>query len=81
MPSDSKKVMIIDDEAYNCEVLKSMVLLLSPELRERLVICLSASEALEGIRSSLVCGIADRKCTSTIGLIFTDLSMPIIDGY
>lgn len=81
LPADGKKVLIVDDEAYNCEVLKSIMTLLNPELKERLIICLGAQEALDAVRSSLVWGRTDKRCVSTIGLVFTDLSMPMIDGY
>jgi len=42
---------------------------------------MSGQEALDAVRGSFVYGRLDRRCRTTIGLILTDLSMPMIDGY
>ena len=74
LESDGQLIMIIDDESYNCEVLKSILILIDPGLETRLIVCLSATEALAKVKESADGGL-------NIGLIFTDLSMPMMDGY
>ena len=81
LSSDGKKILIIDDEAYNCEVLKSMVMLINPDLVGHLIICMSGEEALEKVKDSCLKDEAGNLLSIQIGLIFTDLSMPLMDGY
>ena len=71
--------MIVDDESYNCEVLKSVLLFLNPDFEGKLDICMSGAEALEVLVRSIK--LKHGKPCSDIGLILTDLSMPMMDGY
>jgi len=66
-------IMIIDDEAYNCEVLKAMILSMGVD-PSRLIVCLGGKQALE--RASDV-----RQTGGVIKLVLTDLSMPTMNGY
>ena len=71
--------MIIDDESYNCEVLKSMLLFINPNFIDKLVICMSGKEAIDKLKEATYQDGEHFSCE--IGLIFTDLSMPMMDGY
>mmetsp|Transcript_11880 Transcript_11880/g.18355 ORF Transcript_11880/g.18355 Transcript_11880/m.18355 type:complete len:106 (+) Transcript_11880:238-555(+) len=64
--------MVVDDEAYNCEVLRTMLRALEvPNLEERLTVCINGREAMKAIKTN------DRPYR----VILTDLSMPVMDGY
>ena len=66
-------VMMVDDEAYNCEVLKSMLICLGVE-PERIIVCMGGKQALKKCKEI-------KKENKTLKLLLTDLSMPIMDGY
>ena len=65
--------MIVDDEAYNCEVLTSMVAS-SGIHPDRIIVCISAKQALDKCKE-----LKNKKLW--LKLLLTDLSMPCIDGY
>jgi len=73
-PARGKKVLVVDDEAYNCEVLSLMIE--SAGLpRNRFDVCLGGREALDLVISQTTPG----NCPYQV--ILTDLSMPCIDGF
>jgi len=66
--------LVVDDEAYNCEVLKMMILSLGfPP--QNLTLSMSGIDALSKIEESMKPG------NERYSLIITDLSMPVMDGY
>ena len=66
-------VMIVDDESYNCEVLKSMAISMGVD-PQRIIVCMSGKEALSKLKT------VQKEC-GRISLVLTDLSMPMMDGY
>ena len=56
-----------------------MLLVINPNLEGRLIVCMSGQEALTKIKDSI--SIDGDSVSTDIGLIFTDLSMPMMDGY
>ncbi len=70
-------ILVVDDEAYNCEVLRIMLETLKiPNLDKRLVTCMSGKEALQAVKEDLA---AHSRCR--YAAVLTDLSMPVMDGY
>ena len=65
--------MILDDESYNCDVLKTMILSMDID-PQRLIVCMSGKEALSKMKEVKNEG-------GRISLVLTDLSMPMMDGY
>ena len=91
--------MIIDDEAFNCQALVTMIELLQlPNAKNRVDAVLSGAEALMLVRKSLNLDeeshgrglqfgpnrnqiLDDEAPDCQYGLILSDCSMPIMDGY
>jgi len=68
--------LVVDDEVYNCDILKTIISSLGiKDVQDKLTICKSGAEALEAFKRGCSRG------ASTYSVIFTDLSMPGIDGY
>jgi len=66
---------VVDDEAYNCEVLKAMLFQLKiPSLENRLTICMNGKEGLKSYKEQASKG-------DPFKVVLTDLSMPVMDGY
>ncbi len=76
-PAQGKRILVVDDEAYNVEILR--IIITSMGIDEKKVVgCLSAKEGLSHLMRSLE---ASPSQESEFAVIFTDLSMPIMDGY
>lgn len=84
----NKKILVVDDESYNCQalfaILKSLQL---RDAKENVLMAYSGKRALQILtenskrKSSLKsAGVLERGSTE-IGLILTDCSMPRMDGY
>ena len=72
--NQTSKILIVDDEAYNCEVLKMMIISLGfPP--SNLTLSMSGKDALALVKESM------NHYRWRYSLILTDLSMPLMDGY
>eukprot|EP00356_Strombidium_inclinatum_P007858 CAMPEP_0170510394 /NCGR_PEP_ID=MMETSP0208-20121228/65738_1 /TAXON_ID=197538 /ORGANISM="Strombidium inclinatum, Strain S3" /LENGTH=249 /DNA_ID=CAMNT_0010793849 /DNA_START=1323 /DNA_END=2069 /DNA_ORIENTATION=+ len=76
LPGRDKKILVVDDEAYNTEVLEVILTSLGVP-KGRVVCCLSGKEALAELEGS----IQAEDGSSGFAMVFTDLSMPMMDGY
>jgi len=73
-----KKILIIDDESFNCQAMLGMISVLKlPGISERVHLAYSGKEAIELVEKS----IDDAKEECDYAVIFTDCSMPFMDGY
>jgi len=78
LAGQGKKILVVDDEAYNTEVLEAVLVSLGVPA-EQIVTCLSGKDGLELLQNSIH---EDESFPTTeFTVIFTDLSMPMMDGY
>mmetsp|Transcript_11866 Transcript_11866/g.18309 ORF Transcript_11866/g.18309 Transcript_11866/m.18309 type:complete len:119 (+) Transcript_11866:2208-2564(+) len=79
--SSDKRILIVDDEAYNCEVLFAIIQSMELEnVDNRVDLCMGGAEALEKLQQNLTVD-ENNDFKSKYGAILTDLSMPVVDGY
>jgi CheY-like chemotaxis protein len=81
-----KKILVVDDESYNCKALfQIMKALKLPNPIERVLKAYSGKQALRYAQQSIHWEHEDnqllRRRVSDIGLVLTDCSMPRMDGY
>ncbi len=75
----SSKILVVDDEAYNCEVLKMMIGSLGiADIENRLTVCLGGKEALQAFQENLR---QNGGLKTDYRVVLSDLSMPGMDGY
>ena len=73
---DSGRVLVVDDEVYNCEVLRAIIMKLGvKDPANRLTLCTDPEEALEKYKECF----KDKERAYRV--VFTDLCMPEMDGY
>jgi CheY-like chemotaxis protein len=84
-----KKILVIDDESYNCQALLQMMKALKlPNVKDVVHTAYSGKQALKKVEQSLrweettdAEGRTRRRRVTEYGLILTDCSMPRMDGY
>ena len=77
-----KKILILDDEPYNIEVLKSILSVLNlRDFPDSIDCCFDARKALILVRDSMYLDPVSGMFESNYALILSDLNMPIMDGY
>jgi CheY-like chemotaxis protein len=77
----SKRILLIDDESYNCKALLAILRSLKlRDLERRVALAYSGKAALREVEASLVRR-EDGHLECEIGLILSDCSMPRMDGY
>jgi len=77
-PFSQKKILIIDDESFNCQAMLGMISVLKlPEVGSRVDLAYSGQDALDLVEQSI--DEAKQECDYSV--IFTDCSMPFMDGY
>ena len=67
------RILIVDDEEFIIATMTSLLLAAKVDVKNNVDFCINGEEALEQVKSSYALGV-------TYSIIFTDFSMPIMDG-